>query len=929
MSTNTGDLYINIRSDVTELKKGLALANKQLSSFDKTMQRSATGVMNFAKSAVGIYAVGAAFKEALSAGFSYNTQLETTQQSITGLLVATSALVDENGNAITQQELYNTAMGESASILKDLQKINAQTPVTLNETAQIYKTMLPSMRQVGASQKDLMELTKNLAVASGVAGIKTAQLLAGIDGLADGTVLANSELGRFLRALNLSNEELKNSKDVVGLLNESLGKLKGELTMDMQLSTLAEAWGSMWGEITSGLWEASKGWIATLIEFFNWVKERVQQLPLFFKAMGMAIEDVWKLMLAGMRLAYEEFMDVVKTTIDYLTSFTGMVSISYNADLEDARAAYQNISDSLKTGKEHLNDLIKAQGKLPKSASTVASSLGATSSKDAAKASKSRIKAAKDESKARIKAEKDWLKAVNDVQAKAEKMRKDAMEDFADYSQDLLSGVFDSLLNGDLQGAFDGVFQSLLGTLSDFVAEALVQTLILGQAFATTAIAHAAAQTTWVGLAAMTAAMIALGLAANSSGGSSQSYSMPSYSQVSQGSSGEAQSALNSEGAYLSLVDYNAILEIAQYNQSDFNSALEEYNNLVSEAKQITDAAVDSMRKWGKEFSSYDEILTATQSVGSWDSLNEFWDSMASNEDTIDYLSKTVKDLEINSNLAGMTINDLNAYIKYLIALGDPLSMAQANRAAELGIAKIELADKQEDMFNDVRDAAEAAAEACKEAARAARELRESIVGLTADWLGSIEGSLLLLDSAVKETGITGVTSDNFLDRFKTASSSGGFTQEDLENWAQLSDALKNYASALDEKLQLEMDALNLVVNFYTDILKKIQDAYTGSLSYLNSFEKISYLENLGAAQLASGNSQGYFDSLYKQLEYEKKMSVTREEYAVNFDKYIEALQDAEHEKTTDDVVETLESIYDRLGDVQTSIEKSSYQGVI
>ncbi|MCD6432684.1 MAG: hypothetical protein J7L21_01450 [Sulfurimonas sp.] len=929
MATNTGELYINIKADISELKKGLNLANKQLSTFDQTMQRSATGVMNFAKSAVGIYAVGSAFKAALTAGFSYNTQLETTQQSITGLLVATSALVDENGNAITQQQLYNTAMGESAAILKDLQKINAQTPVTLNETAQIYKTMLPSMRQVGASQKDLMELTKNLAVASGVAGIKTAQLLAGIDGLADGTVLANSELGRFLRALGLTNDELKNSGDVVDLLNSKLGQLKGELTMTMQLSTLAEAWTSTWGVITEGLWSASKEWIEIIINFLNDTKQKIQNLPLVFTAIGMEIDQIWRQMLAGMTLAYEEFMDTVKTTLDYFSGF-GMISVSFNPDLEDAKKAYDDISNSMKTANEHFKDLLKNQAKLPKSASTVASSLGTTSSKDAAKASKARIAAAKKEASALKKIEADlWKSLAKNHQSNLDLREKD-LKDFADYSKFMLSGIFDSLIDGDLQGAFEGVFQSLLGTLTQFVAEAIVQTVILGQAFASTAIAHAAAQTTWVGLAAMTAAMVALGFAVNASGGDGgSSYAMPSYSQVSQGSSGESQTALNSEGAYLSLVDYNAILKIAEYNQTDFNAALGEYNNLVSEAHQIWESASASLRKWGREITDYNEALKATQSVGSFDALNEFFDTVATADEQIAYLSKTVDVLAADAGVAGLSIADMAEYIKYLISVGDQVSMAQANRIALLGNAQNELNEAVTSAAKSTSSCTlslEDMAEAAEEAARAAKELRQGIAGLTADWMDSLEGSLLVLNSVIRETGLSGVNSSNFSSSFAAASGSAGFSQEDLDKWAELSDALKNYSAALEEKTRAELAAINVQITFYEGILSRIESAYSGSLSYFNSLEKIAYLGELAVTKFGAGDTQGYFNTLYSQLEHEKKMSATREDYTLSFESYILELKNAEPEATLDDVVDEIKESNIKLDNLTDAIAESSYQ---
>lgn len=351
MAVKVGQVLIDVKADTTKLVKGMDRAKKSVDNTIRNMKRALVG-----------FASVQLFKGLITQGLQYNSALETTQQSIAGLLVATSKLEDAQGNVISSQKLYNTAMKESAGILEELQRINEQTPISLNETAQVYKTILPSMRAVGATQEELIELTKNLAVASGVAGIKSNQLLAGVDGLATGTVLANSELGRFLSALGLTNDKLKESKDVVELLNSRLKLLKGEITMDMQLSNLGEAWNSTLGAMTQTLWSESKEWIAGLINYLKEFKEGIKVLPLFFKAMAMAISDIWTETMLRLKVLYEEFIDVVKIAVNWATSF-GRIDIGVNLDLADARNELSDFISQAKTGREHLHELLNAQPK--------------------------------------------------------------------------------------------------------------------------------------------------------------------------------------------------------------------------------------------------------------------------------------------------------------------------------------------------------------------------------------------------------------------------------------------------------------------------------------------------------------------------------------------------------------------------------------
>ena len=128
------------------------------------------------------------------------------------------------------------------------------------------------------------------------------------------------------------------------------------------------------------------------------------------------------------------------------------------------------------------------------------------------------------------------------------------------------------------------------------------------------------------------------------------------------------------------------------------------------------------------------------------------------------------------------------------------------------------------------------------------------------------------------------------------------------------------------ENMDREMEWQNTRLSFYKDIEGKITSAYTGTLSYLNMVEKADFMAQIAQQQFEAGDTQGYFDSLGKQLEYEKKMALTKEEYALQFDSYISELQNAEPEKTTDDVVQSLEDLLEQNRRIEDAIANSSFQ---
>ena len=161
--------------------------------------------------------------------------------------------------------------------MKELEKINAQTPHTLNQTNQIYKTMYASMKNLGVSSKELVAITKQVSIASGAAGIQFQQVLSGVDGLATGTVLANSELGRFFNSIGLTNKALKETSDIVSLVNEKLGDFQTADTMEVAVSNLTNAWNTFAGAVTSDLFSNAKLAINEMADALNSVNEMIRK----------------------------------------------------------------------------------------------------------------------------------------------------------------------------------------------------------------------------------------------------------------------------------------------------------------------------------------------------------------------------------------------------------------------------------------------------------------------------------------------------------------------------------------------------------------------------------------------------------------------------------------------------------------------------
>jgi hypothetical protein len=247
-----------------EIKK----LQKQLNAMKVSTVGATKGTSLFSNSLITLagstYLLNKAYDKTILRGLKYNNLLENQRNSIATLINVTSSNVSLQGKQLSYQDKVNLSLENSNELMKELTKLNANTPQTLGQTAQIFKTMYAPMQKVNASQEDMLYLTEKLAIASKVGGVEFNSLLAGVDGLASGTVLANSDLGRFLSSLGLTNDKLKKSDDVIGLLKNSLKDFKAFDDLDTAVSNLNVQWDTLTGNMTKDIFVAQKESVKTL-----------------------------------------------------------------------------------------------------------------------------------------------------------------------------------------------------------------------------------------------------------------------------------------------------------------------------------------------------------------------------------------------------------------------------------------------------------------------------------------------------------------------------------------------------------------------------------------------------------------------------------------------------------------------------------------
>jgi hypothetical protein len=359
--------------EFTKLEKQLSkygVKVKEATDHSKKMENGlASQAKTLAVYAAAIYAAAQSFDAIIGNGIRFNTMMEDQRNGIRALIVATSDSVDAFGNAIDINQRYAVANEEAVKTIKRLQDINAETPHTLGQTSRIFKSLFATSKAAGASMEDMVEVTKLISKASGAAGIEFQTLLASVDGLANGTFLANSDMGRFLVTMGLTPKALK----AMAAEGKSIDFIKDKLkdfnfstdSMGEATSNLANAWDQLTGEMTTKLFDDMKEASKDAAKFLEEHKEGIIAFGDFAIS---ALTDVAKLLatvadgwakigsiLADNSLIYQTFYaqqdEGNKVLAEQLAANTtlgfevGKLASAFGASDEQARNLFNTITE--------------------------------------------------------------------------------------------------------------------------------------------------------------------------------------------------------------------------------------------------------------------------------------------------------------------------------------------------------------------------------------------------------------------------------------------------------------------------------------------------------------------------------------------------------------------------------------------------------
>lgn len=175
-------------------------------------------------------ALGGAFKgvgflkEQIPKLIEANSGYERLQIQLTGLIATNTKNIDSMGRAMDASKKWALSTKEADRVLKSLNQTTLKTKFTLNEVAEGFSMFYATAANQG-SRDEAVKAFDSIALAAQAVGKDMKALTPMFDSLATGTVLANSEMGYFMKMVGLTNEELKKANQNGKVFDEIIDKL--------------------------------------------------------------------------------------------------------------------------------------------------------------------------------------------------------------------------------------------------------------------------------------------------------------------------------------------------------------------------------------------------------------------------------------------------------------------------------------------------------------------------------------------------------------------------------------------------------------------------------------------------------------------------------------------------------------------------------
>jgi len=239
MATNTGDLYVNIKADIKDLKKGLNQATKEIKKFGGNMKKSTKQNENFFKSFakgrndlvrtirqletlfVATLAIRASYKVLIGQGLELNKQYQDQALGIAALISAKTTMIDANGKELSSYEQFIATQEVTKGVMDDIKEAALETPASFQQMVGFYQQSighaLTANGTFGESMKDVnknvIKMTQGMSALGSSMGMEMMKINEEIRSIMSGNASTDSMLSVVLfGSPSEANEAIRNAK---------------------------------------------------------------------------------------------------------------------------------------------------------------------------------------------------------------------------------------------------------------------------------------------------------------------------------------------------------------------------------------------------------------------------------------------------------------------------------------------------------------------------------------------------------------------------------------------------------------------------------------------------------------------------------------------------------------------------------------------
>lgn len=237
-----------------------------------------------------VNAISTAIAGIVKGGIEFNSFMEDAQIALTGIVLQTQRIKDNQGRILEGEEKYAAAVELAADQLERIRVLGLKTSLTSEEIVQGFQGLLGPMSQAGVELENAAQLTTNIALAMKAAGIPARELSQEGRAILNGEISRNARLNQILRVTKQELAEWKKRDIVFEQLN---------LRMAGYVRAAKEAEGA-WSTLKSNVVEVHRVSSGQALKgFFDEMKLAAHRLQTAF--IDLATGQIQPEMLGGLR----------------------------------------------------------------------------------------------------------------------------------------------------------------------------------------------------------------------------------------------------------------------------------------------------------------------------------------------------------------------------------------------------------------------------------------------------------------------------------------------------------------------------------------------------------------------------------------------------------------------------------------------------